>query len=99
MASLTKSNGRAQCAPARSGRSGVRLVAVVVAMAMAPGPILLLLVGRRFAEVAILIVVVFVSPLVIVDNLIVVPHVVVAVIRIIDAVVMRVTATHDQRGR
>ena len=68
-------------------------------MAMAPGPILLLLIGRNPAEVAILVIVILASPLVVVDGLVVVPHAVVAVIRIIDAVVMRVTASHDQRRR
>jgi len=55
---------------------------------VAPGPVFLLLPGRQLAEIAMGITVVFAGPLIVVDDLIMVPFVVVAVVRVIDPVVM-----------
>jgi hypothetical protein len=55
---------------------------------MAPGPVFFLFSGRQAAKIAIGIAVVFARPLVVVDNFVMVPDVVVAVVGIIDLVVM-----------
>ena len=73
------------------------LVVVVIPVTVAPGPVFLLLPGRQTAEIAMRITVVFASPLVVVDDLIMVPFVVVAVVRVIDPVVM-MRASRAQRG-
>lgn len=60
----------------------------VIAVAVAPGPIFFLFSGRQMTEIAIGIAVIFAGPLMVVDDFVVVPDVVVAVVRIIDLVVM-----------
>jgi len=55
---------------------------------VAPVPILFLFAGRQLAKVSMFIPVVFVGPLAVIDNLIVVPNVVVAIVGVIDPVVM-----------
>ena len=63
-------------------------MAIVVAMAMAPGPIFLLLFWPDFAEVAIFVAMIFAGPLVVIHDLIVVPHVIIAVVGVIDPIIM-----------
>lgn len=73
-------------------RLGLVVVMVVIAMAVAPGPVLFLLFWRDVAEIAMLVVVILARPLVIVDILVVVPDVIVTVVRIVDPVIMAVSA-------
>jgi hypothetical protein len=68
-------------------------------MAVAPSPILFLLVGRDVAKVTMFIVMVFVRPLVVIDDFVVIPNVVIAVIRVIHAVGMMMGARRDEHGR
>jgi membrane-associated protease RseP (regulator of RpoE activity) len=63
-------------------------VAVVVAATVAPVPVFLLFLGRQSAKIAMRIAMVFAGPLFVIDDFVVVPDVVVAVIGVIDPVVM-----------
>jgi hypothetical protein len=60
----------------------------VIAVAVAPGPVLFLFSGRQVAEITIGIAMVFVGPLMVVDDLVMVPDVIVAVVGIVDLVVV-----------
>jgi len=73
------------------------VVVVMVAVVVAPGPILLLLFRRQSAKIPARVAVRLVGPAVIVDRLIVVPHVVVGVVRVVDANVMMFAGDPGQR--
>lgn len=93
-------NGRAREArPLRRNESYLAVFAVTVAMVVTPGPIFFLLLGRNVPEVAILVTMVFVRPLVVVADFIVVPDMVVAVIRIIDTIVVMFASDSQNRDR
>jgi hypothetical protein len=64
------------------------IVVVVIAVIVAPGPILFLLAGRELAEVAGSIVVSLIGPPVIVDDLVIVPDGIVGVVGIVYALVV-----------
>jgi hypothetical protein len=66
-------------------------------LTVAPSPIIFLLIGRQFAEVSMLVVMMIVGPLVVVADLLVVPNVVVTIVGVVDPMVM-VCATHAQGG-
>jgi len=68
-------------------------------MAVAPGPILLLFSGRQPAKVSVFIPVVFVGPLPVVNDFLVVPDVIVAIVRVIDPVVMMCASCAQYRTR
>jgi hypothetical protein len=61
---------------------------IVIAMVMPPGPIIFLLIGRDVPKVAVFVIVVFPRPLMIVDDLISVPDMVVVVVRVIHSVIV-----------
>ena len=61
---------------------------MVIAVAVTPSPVFFLFIRRQVAKIAIGVAVIFARPLVVVDDFVVVPDVVVAVVGIIDLVVM-----------
>jgi hypothetical protein len=71
-------------------------MAIVVSMAVTPGPVFFLFFGRQLAKIAIGVAVVFAGPLMVIDHLIVVPYVIIAVVRIVDSIVVVSTASHPQ---
>jgi hypothetical protein len=75
----------------------VILVMVVIAMVVAPGPIFLLLILVQSLEVAITVAMGLVGPLTVVDNLIVVPYVIVGVVGVVDTdgMVLRASDAHE----
>lgn len=75
----------------------LQVLLVVVAVAVAPVPIFFLLLGAQMAEITIGIAVIFDRPLVVVDDLIVIPDMVVVVVRVVDSVVM-MPAGHSKHG-
>ena len=64
------------------------MVMVVVAVIVAPGPIFFLFFRRQAAKIPVPVVVCLFGPAVVVDDLVIIPNVVVGVIRIVDANVM-----------
>jgi hypothetical protein len=72
-------------------------VVIVVAVIVAPRPILFLFFWAKPAEVAIAIAVRLLSPTAIVHNFIVVPHVIVGVIRVVDAIVVMLACDSGRR--
>lgn len=74
------------------------MVVVVLPVAMPPGPVFLLFVWRKLAKIAMRVTVVFPCPLVVIDDLVVIPDVVIAVVRVIDPIVM-MRASRAQNGR
>ncbi len=84
----------------RMGQASVPVViAIMIAMIVAPGPVFFLLLGRQMAEVAILVAAVFAGPLAVVDDFIVVPDVVVAVVRVVHAIGMMFARRADSGER
>src|SRR5579863_6077197 len=75
------------------------LVMIMVAVVVAPGPVFLLLIFVEFAEVAMSIAMGLDCPPVIVADLIVVPHVIVGVVRIVNPVGMVFSASDPRQGR
>jgi hypothetical protein len=73
------------------------MVVIVVAVAMAPVPVFFLPFGRQFAEIYVFVVVPFASPLIVINNFVVVPDVVIAVIGVVNPVGM-VCATRAPHG-
>jgi hypothetical protein len=73
------------------------VVPVVVAMVVTPGPIFLLFFGRKFAEVSVRVAMGFIGPTIVVDNLVVVPRVVVGVIGIVYAIGVMMFGTSQSR--
>ena len=61
---------------------------VVVSVTVPPGPVFLLFFRRQLAKIAMGIAVVFAGPLVVVNHFVVIPDMVVAVVRVIHAVVV-----------
>ena len=70
-------------------------VAITIVVVVAPGPILLLLLWREFAEVPMRVPVRLHRPILVIDDLVVVPVVVIGVIRIVGAIVMMFAATQS----
>jgi hypothetical protein len=68
------------------------VIVVMIAVVVAPSPVLLLFFRRQFAKVPVRIPVRLVRPAVIIDGLVIVPHVIIGVIRIIDANIMMMFA-------
>src|SRR5579864_2465557 len=75
------------------------MVVIMVAMVVAPRPIFLLFLGTKPAKVAIAVAVGLVGPAVVVHDLVIVPHVIVGVVRIVDAVSVMLTRDSCQRRR
>lgn len=74
-------------------------MAIVIPVTVAPGPILFLLLGRQVAEVAMLIIMIFARPLMVIHDFIVVPHMIVGVVGVVDPiVVMRASGTQYTRA-
>jgi hypothetical protein len=69
----------------------IPVVVIVVPMVMTPGPIFLLLLRTEFPEVAIAVAMRLVGPAMIVDDLAIVPSVIVGVIRVIHPVIVMFT--------
>jgi hypothetical protein len=67
-------------------------IIVVIAVIVPPGPIFLLLSGRKFAEVAMGIAVRLRCPAVVINDFVAIPDVIIGVIGIVNAVVMRMPA-------
>jgi hypothetical protein len=61
-------------------------------MVVAPGPIFLLFFGTKLAKIAVRIPMVLARPSLVVDDLIIVPNVIVGVIRVVDAIVVMFTS-------
>jgi hypothetical protein len=72
-------------------------VVVAVPVAMPPGPILFLFFRGQPAEVSVSVTVILSSPLVIVNDFVVVPDVVVAVIGVIDPVMVCASSAHYRK--
>jgi hypothetical protein len=70
---------------------------VVVAVAVTPGPVFFLFTGRQMAEIAVRVAVIFDGPLIVVNDLIVIPDVIVVVVGVVDPVVM-MRAGHSKHG-
>jgi hypothetical protein len=74
------------------------VIAVMIAVIVAPSPIFFLFLGRELPEVPMTVTVGFVGPTVVVNDLIAIPGVIVGVIRIIDPIGMVLgTANSCQR--
>jgi hypothetical protein len=71
---------------------------IVIAVIVAPCPIFFLFFGRDPPEVSGAVPMSFVGPLPVVDNLVVVPHVIVGVVGIIDAIGMMFGAADSHHG-
>ena len=65
---------------------------VTVAVIVTPGPVFFLFLRRNSAEVAVRVAMGFVGPAMVVNNLVIVPHVVVGVVRIVNAIVVMMLA-------
>ena len=72
---------------------------VMVPVTMPPGPIFLLFVGGQLAEVSVLVTVILASPLAIVNDFVVVPDVVIAVIGVIDSVMVGARSAHYRKNQ
>jgi hypothetical protein len=72
------------------------MVVVVVTVAVAPGPIFFLFARRNLAEIAMFVAMVFPRPAMVVNNFVIVPDVVVAVIGIVDPIIMMSTTSHAE---
>jgi hypothetical protein len=72
-------------------------VPVVVTVVVAPGPVFLLLLWTKLAEVTVAVAMVLIGPPTVVHNLVVVPHVIVSVVGIINAIVMMLAGDSGQR--
>jgi hypothetical protein len=70
----------------------------MVAVAVAPGPVFLLFSGRQPAKITLGIAVIVAGPLVIEDDFVIIPDVVVAVVGVVDPVVM-MFASRTQYGK
>jgi hypothetical protein len=77
--------------------AAVSVVAIVVPMVMTPGPIFLLFFRTEFPEVAIAVAMRLVGPAMIVDDLVIVPSMIVGVIRVIYPVIVMFTGDSRQR--
>src|SRR5579863_5200937 len=96
----SRTNGRArQHSPPHRFEFYLAVAVIAVAMIMTPGPIFFLLLGRNMPEVPILVTTIFVLPLVVVADFIVVPDVVITVVRVIDAIVVMFTGGSCNRCR
>ena len=72
---------------------------VGLAVTVAPVPVFLLLLWTQSAEIAIGIAMIFAGPLMVIDNFVVIPDVVVVVIGVIDTVVMMMRTTRAECER
>ena len=61
---------------------------IVIAVTVAPGPIFFLFFGSQLAEIPVFVAMVFARPLMVVHDFASVPHVVVAIVRVINPVMM-----------
>jgi len=68
--------------------TAVPVVTIMIPMVVAPSPIFLLLLGTKFAEVATPITMRLGSPALVVDDLVIVPHVIIRVIGVVHAVIV-----------
>jgi hypothetical protein len=71
----------------------------MVAVVMPPSPIFLLFSGRNLAEVAMGVAMGFRRPLIVVDDFVVIPHVIVGVVGIVNAIVVVSPATESEHGQ
>src|SRR5271163_2112683 len=72
---------------------------VMVAVAVAPGPVFLLFARGQLAKVSVFVAMVFVRPRLVITHFLVVPDVVVAVVRVINPVVMMCASRAQYRSR
>ena len=72
--------------PSESLATFLMVVPVVVGVVVTPSPIFLLFFGRKFPEVSVRVAMGFIGPAIVVDNLVIVPRVVVGVIGIVYAI-------------
>src|SRR5579864_1943260 len=77
--------------------TAVPVVTIMIPMVVAPSPIFLLLLRTKFAEVATSVAMRLVGPALVVDDFVIVPHVIIRVIRIVHTV--RVMLAGDSRQR
>jgi hypothetical protein len=70
----------------------------MIAVIVPPSPVLFLFPGRKLTEVAVRIVVGFGRPTVVVDNFVGIPHVIIGVVRIVNAIVMRMSTCNPGYG-
>jgi hypothetical protein len=64
------------------------VIVVMVAVVVAPGPIVFLLFWWQFAKIAAGVTMGLVCPAVIIDGLVIAPHMIVGVVRVVDANIM-----------
>jgi len=63
-------------------------VVVVVSVTVAPGPVFFLLFGTQLAEIPVFVAMVFAGPLMVINHLVVIPHVIVAIVGVLNPVGM-----------
>lgn len=63
-------------------------VVVVVSVTVAPGPVFSLLFGTQLAEIPLFVAMVFAGPLMVINHLVVIPHVIVAIVGVLNPVGM-----------
>jgi hypothetical protein len=90
----------------KAGKSGstcppklYALVMIMVAVIMPPGPVVFLLIRRDVAEIAVFVIVVFPRPLVIIDDLIPIPDVVVVIVGVVYTVIVMSAGDAESRTR
>jgi hypothetical protein len=62
------------------------VVPVVIAVVVAPVPVFFLFFGTKLAEIAVAVAVILVCPAMIVDDFVVVPHVIIGVVRVVNPI-------------
>jgi hypothetical protein len=77
--------------------AAVPVVAIVVPVVVPPGPILLLLLRTKFPELAVPVAMRLVGPPAVVDDLVIIPNVIVRVVRVVHPVVVMLTGDSRQR--
>jgi hypothetical protein len=94
--------GEQEIAAGGSTGSRLQIVAaiylVVIPVIMPPGPVLLLLCGRQLIKIPVFVIMVFAGPRVVIRHLRVVPHVIVAIVGVVNPVGM-MFARRAQYGR
>src|SRR5260370_33924606 len=75
------------------------VVAVMVGVIVAPGPVFFLLFRRQLAEIAVAVTVCLLSPAMVVHHFVVVPRVIVGVVRIINTVGVMLRASDSRQAR
>jgi len=68
-------------------------IAVVIAMVVAPGPVFFLFLGRKLSEVSAAVAMGFIGPSVVVNDFVIVPHVIIGVVRVVNPIGMVLSAS------